>query len=160
MNQLARNNSDGDQWELAKGNTLRRLFGLPFLMLAWFAPHKTIRVFFHKLRGVRIGKGVEIGYFCIIGNVHPEMVEIEDEAVITARVTILEHDNSYFYTGRGDVKFGEVRIGRRAFVGIGSVIMPGVSIGERAIVGSLTFVNRNVVAESIVVGNPGRALEL
>lgn len=142
----------------AKGNILRRLITVPMLLLSWFSPHKKMRVFFHKLRGVRIGKDVEIGYFCIIGNVHPTMVIIDDKAVVTARVTILEHDNSYFYTGRGNVKLGEVRIGKNAFIGIGSVIMPGVSIGDNAIVGALSFVNRDVAIDDIVAGNPAKVI--
>lgn len=144
----------------SKGNKLRRLLVLPFLFLAWFAPHKNLRVFFHRLRGVRIGKNVEIGYFCIIGNVHPNMINIENNAIITARVTILEHDNSYYYTGRGKVKFGEVNIGSNAFIGIGSVIMPGINIGSNAIVGSMSFVNKNVTENTVVAGNPAKSLEL
>lgn len=143
----------------AKGNFLWRLFTTPLLFLAWFAPHKSLRVLFHKLRGVRIGNNVEIGYFCIIGNVHPEMVFIGDNAVVTARVTILEHDNSYFYTGRGNVKFGEVRIGNNAFIGIGSVLMPGITVGDNSIVGALSFVNRSIIPNTIVAGNPAKTIK-
>lgn len=86
------------------------------------------------------------------------MIEIEDCAVITARTTILEHDNSYYFTGRGDVKFGGVKIGKNAFIGIGAVIMPNVTIGACSIVGALTFVNRSVPENTIVAGNPARTL--
>jgi maltose O-acetyltransferase len=142
----------------AKGNKLKRFLTLPFLFFAWFAPHKTLRVFFHRLRGVQIGENVEVGYFCIIGNVHPQMITIENNAVITARVTILEHDNSYFYTGKGKVKFGKVHIDNNAFIGIGSVIMPGVNIGSNAIVGALSFVNKNVLPNTVVAGNPAKEI--
>jgi acetyltransferase-like isoleucine patch superfamily enzyme len=142
----------------ASGNSFKRLLKLPFLFPAWFAPHNNLRVFFHRMRGVKIGMNVEIGYFCIIGNVHPEMIIIEDNSIITARVTILEHDNSYYYTGRGDVKIGVVRIGKGSFVGIGSVIMPGISVGDNAIIGSLSFVNKDVPPNAIFAGNPARIL--
>jgi len=102
---------------------------------------------------------VEIGYLCFIGHVHPRMIHIEDNAIITSGVTILEHDNSYYYTNRGNVKLGEVFIGDRAFIGTGSVIMPGVRIGANAIVGSLSLVNKDVPANEIVVGNPARLLK-
>ena len=147
-----------DQKFLAKGNKLKRFLTLPLLFLAWFAPHKSIRVFFHRLRGVNIGKNVEIGYFCIIGNVHPNLITIEDNAVITARVTILDHDNSYYYTRGGKVKLKPCNIQNRAFIGIGSVIMPGVTIGEGAIVGALAFVNKNIESHTVVAGNPVKVI--
>ncbi|HQM43719.1 MAG TPA: acyltransferase [Smithellaceae bacterium] len=143
----------------AKGNKIKRFLTFPLLYFAWFSPHKSLRVFFHRLRGVQIGKNVEIGYFCLIGHVHPQMITIEDNAVITAKVTILEHDNALYYTKRGNVKYGKVIIGKGAFVGEGSIIMPGVKIGECAIVGALTFVNKNVPANETVVGNPARLLK-
>ena len=144
---------------LARGNKLKRFLTFPFLYFAWFSPHKSLRVFFHRLRGVQIGKNVEIGYFCLIGHVHPQMITIEDNAVITAKVTILEHDNALYYTKRGNVKYGKVIIGKGAFIGEGSIIMPGVEIGECAIVGALTFVNKNVPANETVAGNPARLLK-
>jgi len=148
-----------NQKYLAKGNTFKRLITLPFLFLAWFSPHKGLRVFFHKLRGVKVGKNVEIGYFCIIGNVHPNMIYIDDNAVITARTTILEHDNSLYYTGSGKVKYGKVHVKRNAFIGIGSVIMPGVSIGEGSIIGALSFVNTDVEAFTINAGVPVKKIK-
>gem|GEM_PF-1005054 len=142
----------------AKGSAVSRFFKIPFLYLAWFSPHKSMRVFFHKLRGVDIGKNVEIGYFCIIGNVHPNRIRICDEAVITARTTILEHDNSFFYTRGGNVSYGNVVVGEKAFIGIGSVIMPNVVIGKRVIVGALSFVNKSIPDYSVVAGCPAKSI--
>ena len=142
----------------ARGSLGGRLVSVLFLLPAWFSPHKSLRVFFHRLRGVRIGRAVEIGYFCIIGNVHPAMVTIEDGAVIAARATLLEHDNAHYYTRGAKVRFGEVRIGRKAFVGIGAVVLPGIEIGERAIVGANSVVRRNVAPGAIVAGVPATPL--
>jgi acetyltransferase-like isoleucine patch superfamily enzyme len=142
----------------AKGNKFKRLITLPFLFCAWFAPHKSLRVFFHRIRGVRIGRKVEIGYFCIIGNVHPELITIEDKAVITARVTILDHDNSYYYIGKGDVNLKPVLVKKNSFIGIGSVVMPGVTIGEGSIIGALSFINKNIPDHTVAAGNPVKVL--
>jgi acetyltransferase-like isoleucine patch superfamily enzyme len=144
---------------MAKGNALRRIWSSIWLMPAWFAPHTSIRVLFHRLRGVDIGKGVEIGYFCIIGNVNPNMIHIGDKAVITARVTLLEHDNAHYYTHGGAVRCGDVHIGVGAFIGIGSVVMPGVTIGARAIVGALSIVKADVPGKAIVAGIPARIIK-
>ena len=87
------------------------------------------------------------------------MIRLEDHAVITARVTILEHDNAYYYTVGGEVRFGKVRIGRWAFIGIGAVILPGVSVGERAIVGALSLVTRDVPDTCVVAGCPAKLIK-
>lgn len=146
-------NSSKNQYK-AKGQFWYRLRSTIFLLPAWFAPHKTLRVLFHRLRGVDIGKNVEIGYFCIIGHVHPHMIHIDDGAVITARTTILEHDNTYYYTLGGDVVFGDVYIRKNAFLGIGTVVLPGVEIGSHAIVGALSLVKTNIPNYSLAVGIP------
>jgi acetyltransferase-like isoleucine patch superfamily enzyme len=144
---------------MARGKILKRMLSVIFLLPAWFSPHTKLRVFFHRLRGVKIGKEVEIGYFCIIGNVHPYMITIEDGAVITAGATLLEHDNSYYYTRGGEVKFGPVVIKKKAFIGINAVILPNVTIGERTIVGANSVALKDVPSDTVVGGVPARVLK-
>lgn len=144
---------------MAKGHFLSRLRSTVFLLPAWFAPHKSLRCFFHRLRGVEIGRNVEIGYYCIIGNVHPNRIHIDNNAVITANSVILEHDNSYHYTHGGDVRFGDVFVEKGAFIGIGTVVLPGVTIGSHAIVGALSLVKSNVPPYSVVAGQPARVIK-
>ena len=144
---------------IAQGNMRTRLWPALLLGFAWFFPYRKVRVWFHKKRGVKVGKNVEIGYFCIIGNVHPEMITLEDDCVITAKTTILEHDNALYYTGRGDVVSAPVRVKKGAFVGIGSTIMPGVTIGERSIVACHSFVTKDVPDCTLVGGCPAKLLK-
>jgi len=143
----------------AKGSVWWRMRSTFFLLPAWFAPHKSLRAFFHWLRGVDVGRNVEIGYYCIIGPVHPFRIHIGDNSVIAANSVILEHDNSYYYTHGQEVRFGDVYIGERAFVGIGAIIMPGVTIGSHAIVGALSLVKSNVPSYSVVAGQPARVIK-
>lgn len=143
----------------AKGFFFRRVLSTLFLLPAWFGFHKSIRVFCHRVRGVKIGKGVEIGYFCIIGNVHPYNIEIDDGAVVTAGCIILDHDNSLYYAHGGDVNMGNVYVGKYAFVGLKSIIMPGVSIGDKSIIAPLSFVRDDVPAMTLVGGIPAKILK-
>ena len=83
---------------------------------------------------------------------------IEDHATVSARSTILAHDESEAYTGRGDEIIAETRIERGAFVGVHSVVLPGVRIGRLAIVGAGSVVTRDVAEGSTVVGVPARPL--
>ena len=144
---------------LARGRIVRRIRSIMFLLPAWFSPASKLRVFFHRLRGVKIGKNVEIGYFCVIGNVHPQLVIIEDEAVVTAGAVLLEHDNAYYYTRGGEVKFGPVIIRKRAFVGINSVILPNITVGERSIVGANSVVINDVPPDTVVGGVPAKIIK-
>jgi acetyltransferase-like isoleucine patch superfamily enzyme len=52
-----------------------------------------------------------------------------------------------------------VVIGDGAFLGVGSVILPGVAIGERAYVAAGAVVTKNVPANAVVAGNPARIIK-
>ncbi len=72
-------------------------FGLKFFknwVLERFAscfPIPSIRVKFHRARGVKIGKGVYIGYDVIFDRIHPEQITVEDYAEIGDRCIISAH---------------------------------------------------------------------
>ena len=142
----------------AKGRFWHRARSVLLLLPAWFAPHKSLRVLFHRLRGVHIGKNVEIGYFCLLDNAHPNLITIEDDAVITARATILAHDNAFYYTYNKPVRIGRTTIKKNAFIGINAVIMPMVTVGESAIVGANSVVTKDVLPNTIVAGVPAREI--
>ena len=129
-----------------------------FLFAAWYSPASALRVAFHRLRGVNVGRSVEIGYFVILDNLYPERIFIEDGATISARSTILAHDEAMSYTGRGAGVVEETRIGASAFVGVHCVVLPGVTIGARAVVGAGSVVTKNVPPGVVVAGVPARVM--
>jgi len=73
-------------------------------------------------------------------------------------VVILTHDGS---TKRhiGYSKFGSVSIGRKTFIGMGSIILPGVIIGENVIIGAGSVVTKNIPDNSVAFGNPAKIIE-
>ena len=129
-----------------------------FLLPAWWSPTSSLRVAFHRLRGARVAKTVEIGYFVIIDNLFPEKVVVGERATVSARTTILAHDESKAYTGKGAERVAETRIERGAFVGVHCVILPGVTVGANAIVGAGSVVTRDVPAGATVAGVPARLM--
>jgi serine acetyltransferase len=128
------------------------LIGLKNRVLQMFARAapgaKTLRVLLHRWRGVKIGKGVWIGYDAVIETSRPKLVTIGDEAVIGIRATVIAH----FREVRG------VTIGAKASIGPGAIIMPGVTIGEGAVVTAGSVVTRSVAPMTVVQGNPAKAV--
>ena len=65
------------------------------------------------------------------------------------------------YTPRrvdGDAEARPIHVGRSAWIGFDSCILPGVSIGEGAIVGARSVVREDVEPFTIVAGNPARVV--
>jgi len=128
------------------------------LLAAWYSPTTALRVAFHRLRGVNVGNSVEIGYFVILDNLYPEKVFIADGATISARSTILAHDEAFSYTGLGPEIVAETRIGPGAFIGVHCVVLPGVTIGRGAVVGAGSVVTNDVAPGTVVAGVPARVM--
>jgi hypothetical protein len=51
-----------------------------------------------------------------------------------------------------------VRIGSGSWIGARAMILPGVTIGSRVMVAAGAVVTRDVPADSLVAGNPGRVV--
>lgn len=103
-----------------------------------------LRVALHRARGVKVGKGVWIGYDVILDTSRPWLITLEDACTLSMRVTVVAH----FRGATG------VTVGRNAFVGPGAIILPNVTIGEGAVVTAGSVVTRSVPPMTVVQGNP------
>lgn len=54
---------------------------------------------------------------------------------------------------------GQVRLGRACYVGAGASLIQGIVIGDNALVGAGSVVIRDVLPNTVVVGNPARWLK-
>ena len=109
-------------------------------------------------RGLKRGKRVYVHSSVVFDNDFPWLISLGDDCTLSVNVIILAHDASMLMT-LGRVRIGRVTIGARAFVGAGSIILPGVTIGKSAVVGAGSVVTRNVPDNSVVAGNPARIIE-
>jgi serine acetyltransferase len=124
---------------------LRGLINRIFQQLARALPGaQSLRVALHRARGVQIGNNVWIGYDVVLDTSRPFAITLEDDCVLSLRVTVLAH----FREQVG------VTVGRGAFVGAGALILPGVVIGEGAVVSAGSVVTRSVPPFTMVQGNP------
>jgi acetyltransferase-like isoleucine patch superfamily enzyme len=122
-----------------------------------------LTAFVHRLRGVKIKNiwKIYISYHVLIDSVHPEAVEIGEDAWLTRDVKIIAHFNPtpVLKDVLGGKKVEEVKIGRGAFIGIGAILLPGVHIGEGSLVGPGSVVTRDVPDYTMVAGNPARPIK-
>jgi acetyltransferase-like isoleucine patch superfamily enzyme len=116
---------------------------------------------------VEIQKGAKIGARCKIQS-HSficEGVTIEDEVFVGHNVSFLNDRFPRATTADGSRKtdadwtLERTVVKRRAAVGTGAVILPGLTIGVDAIVGAGAVVTRDVPDGATVVGNPARPIE-
>lgn len=96
---------------------------------------------FVKDRGLLVlGDRVSIGPGCIFILVsHPNASMIRDS---------ISHDKP------------EIHIDDDAWIGAGTIILPGVAIGKGAIVGAGSVVTKDVEAHSVVAGNPAKVIRM
>jgi maltose O-acetyltransferase len=107
--------------------------------------------------GISIGRGVWIGAHTDLDYSHGRHIRIDDEATIVSGAQILCHDASS-YRRLGVTRVAPVTIGKRAFVGARSLILPGVTVGDDAVIAAGAVVTSDVPAGTVVAGNPARPI--
>ena len=153
---------------MSRKRTFKSIFkGLINRLLHHFARHcfpSFIRVYLHRLRGVKIGKNVLIGLDVHIDDDGPERVVIENNVFITAGCMLLTHQRDLSKYKRGDwigsmpFKIAGIHIKEGAHIGIGSIIMPGVTIGKGAVIGAGSVVTKDIPDYCVAVGVPAKVI--
>ena len=94
---------------------------------------------------------------CVIGN----NVTIRYDSIIARGVKI--GDGTYICPkmmsnnlNTEHEQIGGAHIGKNVFVGTGCVLQHGISIGDNSVLGSMSFVNKNIPANEIWFGNPAK----
>lgn len=108
-------------------------------------------VFTH--RNVIVDDNVYIGLYCVIGSSH-----IGNGTLIASRVSVLSGKKQHKWSGDGGWtafdhdRMVRVRIGPRAWLGESACVM--ANVGEGSLVAAGAIVTEEVLAGSIVAGNP------
>lgn len=79
-------------------------------------------------------------------------ITIDDDAMIAANVQLIS--NNHDLEKRHVITCKPVHICRRAWIGAGATILPGITVGENAVVGAGSVVTHDVEPNTIVAGNP------
>jgi acetyltransferase-like isoleucine patch superfamily enzyme len=112
-----------------------------------------------RAMGVKVGQGCRI-YTRNFGS-EPWLITIGNRVTVATEVIFVTHDGATWLVrdekGRR-FRFSPVEIGDDVFVGVRSIIMPGVRIGNRCIVGAGSVVNKSVPSGFVVAGVPARII--
>lgn len=112
--------------------------------------------------------GVNVGENCKIFSLEPGsfgsepyLVSIGNDVIITNGVKFVTHDGSSFLFRKEhpdlDV-MGQISIGNNTFLGMNSIIMPGVTVGSNSIIGAMSLVSRSIPDGCVAAGNPAKVL--
>jgi len=108
---------------------------------------------------VRIGSNCAINHdVFILGQCG---IDIGDDVVLSTRVMLIDAslDPSTFGEPlKRKYNDAPICIGRGAWIGAGTIVLPGVTVGERSVVGAGSVVTRDVPPLSVVAGNPARLI--
>lgn len=134
---------------------LRKIRNIFWYRMAYFCPLNKWRVWMHRRRGCHIGKEVYIAQQCVLDNAYPELIFIEDYALILQGATLLAHSSlRSCYYGIVTNNAAPVVVSHHANVSMNAILLPGVTVGEYAIVSAGAVVSKNVKPYTIVQGNP------
>ena len=123
------------------------------VLLARVSPSLRLKNRLFRALGMTVGDGVAWGLESTPDVFWPELVTIEDDAIVGYDATLLCHEFL-----QEEYRTGEIHVGERAMIGAGAVVLPGVRIGADAQVAANSLVDRDVPAGATVAGVPARVV--
>ncbi len=120
---------------------------------------------YSKKIGVNIGKNCRIlSNPRVIFGTEPWLIKIGDHVSLSPGATFLNPEGA-IWVARGIEKkyedldfFAPIIIGNNVFIGMNSVIMPGVHIGNNVVVAAHSVVTRDVESNTVVGGVPAKVI--
>lgn len=135
-----------------------------FKFIAKLLPGYKFRIWLLKKCRYHIGEDVYIGEDLIIIDDLEDPINylvIQDRVAISPRVTLVLHTQPNWSKIANYVKSkkGTITIESDAWLGSGSVVLPGVRIGEGAVIGANSVVTKDVSPYTIVGGIPAKYIK-
>ena len=112
--------------------------------------------------GVKVGKN-----FSVTGRVsyssEPYLISIGDDVRLSDNVNFVTHDGGmHVIRNYKDIpadSFGRITVGNNVFIGMNSLILPGVTIGNNVIIGAGSIVTKDIPSNSVACGVPAKVIE-
>lgn len=123
------------------------------IWIARISPSLRLKTWLFRRLGMTVGRGVSWGLESTPDVLWPDLITVEDHAIIGYDVTVLCHEFL-----QDEYRTGEVVIGERAMIGAGAIILPGVRVGSEAQVAANSLVTRDVPPGVTVAGVPASVM--
>lgn len=117
---------------------------------------------YRKIRKIKIGKNTYISPTAYIDHHKNYSIQIGENCYITRDCIILDHTQEKQGGPLklwGEIEFGSVKIGNNVFIGVKSVVMPGVTIGDNVIIGAMSLVTKDIPSNVVAFGQPARVIK-
>lgn len=134
-------------------STFRRLFDLTFFMVRG-------SIAYARKKGVMVGNNCRI-YIRSWGS-EPFLIHLGDDVTVTAGVKFITHDGSTCLVkdnkGNRYQYYAPIYVGSHVFIGVNTIIMPGVTIGSNVVIGAGSVVTKDIPSDSVAIGVPARVV--
>ena len=116
-----------------------------------------------KKIGVEIGEGSRLVDNPNWGS-EPYLISIGKHVLISSSVSFVTHDGATWLFREsgpyeGTVKYGKIVVGNNCFIGMRSIILPGVTIGDNSIIGAGSVVTSNIPPGEVWGGVPAHFIK-
>ncbi|MBR1600127.1 MAG: acyltransferase [Alphaproteobacteria bacterium] len=135
-----------------------------FVKKILFRRNKKDEVELARSIGVKVGKNCNIYDDAkVVFHTEPYLVRLGNNVTIAPEVRFLTHEGSIgvlrvLEEYKTADCFAPIIVGDNVFIGLRSIIMPGVHIGNNVVVGAQSIVTKNIPDNTVVVGAPARVL--
>lgn len=118
-----------------------------------------LKIQFYRNKGAKIGDFVRT--FSPIESNEGYLIDIGNNVTISVGVKFITHDNSATKIIKNATDLiGKIKIGDNCFIGVNTLIMPGVTIGDNIIVGAGSVVTKSFNESGIIIaGNPAKKID-
>ena len=135
-------------------SAFRQLFDLAYFMAKG-------SVAYARKKGVKVGENCRI-YIKSWGS-EPFLVSIGDHVTVTSGVKFITHDGSTCLVkdeqGKRYQRFAPIQVGSHVFIGVNTIVMPGVSIGSNVVIGACSLVSKPLSESGVYVGIPAKKIK-
>lgn len=107
-------------------------------------------------RFIRMGKGVFINHACSFLDMGG--ITLEDDVLIGPKASLITENHPLDAANRRSLICKPILVKRKAWIGAGAIILPGVTIGENAVVAAGAVVSKDVPDNTIVGGVPAKVI--
>jgi maltose O-acetyltransferase len=107
---------------------------------------------------VTIGDGVFANFGCVFLDCAPITIGAQTQLGPAVQLYTATHPIDAAARVAGPEGALPIAVGRRVWLGGGTIVLPGVTIGDDTVIGAGSVVTRDVPAGVIAVGNPCRVL--